>query len=163
MPVAVFLVRSSMGLISNICIIDHLGRRTCAGVAINMARARRRPLRNCRTGVAPRPLECGFSVACFPLPGAPERAGVYSLTIRESLSLCVDMSRDMHANNMGSHHLLPVLPSFASIGQGPGSSAFLEKPSGICRPHPVYSGEPIYADQSLRTVKFCCHLPCPVC
>lgn len=146
MPVAVFLVRSSMGLISNICMIDHLGRRTCAGMAVSMARARRSPLRNCRTGVASRPLECGFSEACFPLPGAPERAGFYSLTIRESLSLCVDMSRDMHANNMGSHPLLPVLLSIASIGLGPESSAFLEKPSGICRPHPVYSRGPIYAD-----------------
>lgn len=146
MPVAVFLVRSSMGLISNICMIDHLGRRTCAGVAVSMAHARRCPLRNCRTGVAPHPLECGFNEACFPLPGAPERAGVYSLTIRESLSLCVDMSRDMHANNMDSHHLSPVLLSIASIGLGPGSSAFLEKPLGICRPHPGYSRGPIYAD-----------------
>lgn len=145
MSVAVFLVRSSMGLISNICMIDHLGRRTCAGMAVHMAHARS-PLRNCRAGVAPCPLECGFSEACFPLPGAPERAGVYGLTIRESLSLCVDMSRDLHANNMGNHHLLPVLLSFASIGLGTGSPAFLEKPSGICRPHPVYSGGPIYAD-----------------
>lgn len=45
---AIFLVRSSTGLISNIYMIDHLGKKTYAGLVVNMACARRASLGNCR-------------------------------------------------------------------------------------------------------------------
>lgn len=80
---AAFLVRSSMGLISNIYMIDYLGK-TCDGLVANMACARRASLGHCRAlESVPRP----WNVAS----GRPAvhylRADVHSLTIRVKISL----------------------------------------------------------------------------
>lgn len=101
-----------MGLISNIYMIDHLGKKTCAGLAVNMA-VQEEPLANCRAlESVPLSLECGSWRACCPLPEdwCPQLDNQ-----GKNLSLlCADTSRATHTNSMHGHphnHLLPMLLS----------------------------------------------------
>lgn len=156
-------MRRSTGLISNVCMIDHLGRnlRWCGS---HHGLCRKNLSEEWQDIEVALPiLECGFSEACFLLPKAPKRAGVYSLTIRvKNLSLlCVDMSRVMHANSMVNHTITycPCWPALHPLACAQGVQPFWR--SRLASIENTQEGP--FLLTSPETSEFCCQLPCPVC
>lgn len=141
---AIVLTRSSMGLISNIYMIDHLGKKLVPVWQSTWPYKKSLWQTVGRWSRFPSP----WSVAPGGLAVHYLRTGVHSLTIRVKISPFFALTRQGQHTPIACMviHITTYCPCcLAPVGLCPGSPSSPEKPSGIRRPHPVYSGDSIYA------------------